>query len=298
MHHPLYILIPTHGRPDLLRRTLDSLAMCRIPKCLAQTIVIENGGQNGAEAVTADASTRLNISYRYTAKGNKSHALNVILPELNDGLVVFFDDDVRLHANVLEAYADAAQRIGEGHFFGGPFGVDYETEPPSWLKKYLTPCALGWEPTSGNRQLDDITTFLGFNWAAFTRDLKETGGFNEDLGPGLSASGQESDMQVRLRTAGVIPEYLPDAKVWHYVPAKRCSPEWLLERAARVERGMATLATTKPTRLQYLAKQIAFRVEPRWMRRRFTSRFGTNEESRFLAEYHIACRRARLEMMK
>lgn len=298
MHHPLHILIPTHGRTDLLQRTLDSLAACRIPSCLAGTIVIENGGQEGAEAVVAAAAPQLKASYRYTAKGNKSHALNLALQELEEGLVLFFDDDIRLHPNALEAYASAAAEIGGGHFFGGPFGVDYEAEPPDWLKRYLTPCALGWEPAAENWQPEETTTFYGCNWAAFTEDLKETGGFNEDLGPGLSASGQESDMQVRLRTAGVTPQYVPDAKVWHYVPAHRCSPEWLLDRAARFERGMAALTASKPTRLQCLAKQIAFRVEPRWIRRRFTSRFGANEESRFLAEYHIVCRRARLDVMK
>jgi GT2 family glycosyltransferase len=37
-------------------------------------------------------------------------------------------------------------------------------------------------------------------------------------------------MQRRLHSHDVPGIYVPDAKVWHYVPAARCSPEWALSR--------------------------------------------------------------------
>ena len=112
--------------------------------------------------------------------------------------------------------------------------IDYEAEPPQWLKAYLPGSACGWsyapEDCNGEPPL-----FLGANWAAFKTDLEVVGFFDESVGPGATskAVGQETEMQIKLREAGVRPVYVPDAKVWHYVPAERCSPEWTLKRAYR-----------------------------------------------------------------
>lgn len=40
----LTILIPTHGRPALLERTLESLVACRLPESYFETVIVENGG--------------------------------------------------------------------------------------------------------------------------------------------------------------------------------------------------------------------------------------------------------------
>ena len=52
-------------------------------------------------------------------------------------------------------------------------------------------------------------------------------------GAGANPTGQERELQLRLLQSGRKPVFVPDARVWHWVPAERCSPEWALERAAR-----------------------------------------------------------------
>jgi glycosyltransferase involved in cell wall biosynthesis len=47
---PLTVLIPTHGRPTLLKRTLDSLAQCELPDSYHELLVIEIGSGDGAKA--------------------------------------------------------------------------------------------------------------------------------------------------------------------------------------------------------------------------------------------------------
>ena len=51
--------------------------------------------------------------------------------------------------------------------------------------------------------------FLGANWAAFARDLKEVGGFDPWFGPGSAtgSTGQEQTMQRRLLGAGLHGRY-------------------------------------------------------------------------------------------
>jgi len=299
MNYPLHIAIPTHGRPDLLQRTLDSLAACEIPESLTQTLVIENGGQNGAEAVVASAATQLKAAYRFVPEGNKSHALNVGLAGIEDGLILFFDDDIRLDPIVLTAYAKAAAELGEGHYFGGPFEVDYETEPPLWLKNYLPPSATGWQAPTDDYTISLSTNFYGFNWAMFARDLIETGPFNLNRGPSCTATGQETDMQIRLRERGIVPRYVSSAKVWHYVPADRCSIQWAIDRVYRTTAGLEMANPRKrQSQLRYFLKSVSWQLGPKWILRRIRSHFATEEQARFRAAYKIAKRKAVLDMMR
>ena len=93
----LDVIIPTVGRTDLLRATLTSLAACRKPKIYYQTIVIANGPKAGAEEVVKDFHASLNVLYIYSPVKNKSHALNIGLSEIQDSLIFFMDDDVRIY---------------------------------------------------------------------------------------------------------------------------------------------------------------------------------------------------------
>lgn len=229
MAESVHVLIPTHERPELLERTLESLAQCTRPKEYDGAIVVENGSKAGAEAIVETYQDALQARYMYVSRGNKSHALNEALAEIENGLTIFFDDDVRVHRDILQAYARAAADVKGGMFFGGPTRVDYEGEPPEWLAEYLPASATGWP----EEDRPDEKTFLGFNWAAFASDLKACGGFNPTVGPGTLSTGQETEMQRQLLDWGAAPTYVPDALVWHYVPESRCTPSWVLDRGYR-----------------------------------------------------------------
>ena len=226
------VLIPTHGRPTLLKRTLESLQACTLPDSFYELVVIENGSHAGAEQVVAELPEALKARYMHRKRGNKSYALNEALETIEDGLVIFFDDDVRVGPNVLQTYAENARGVRKGVFFGGPADVDYEHPPPLWLKEYLPPSVTGWG-LGGKQEQNEFKHFLGFNWAAFVEDLRSLDGFSENFGPGTPQTGQETDMQQRLLGAGVEQQFVPGAIVWHYVPKERCTPRWALHRHYR-----------------------------------------------------------------
>ncbi len=230
----LAVIIPTHGRSKLLARTLESLARCELPEGYSRTIVVENGGRQGAEQTVRQAATRLAVDYLYHPVANKSAALNAVLEHAGEDLLVLTDDDVRFAPQFLVVYALAAGSETSGSFFGGPMGVDYEKEPPDWLKSYLPLSARGWEWEGPDRAVTQ-PLFLGCNFAAFAHDLRRCGGFDPFLGPGgpSRARGQDTAVQVNLLALGVKGRYLPEAHVWHYVPEERCTPRWLLRRKYR-----------------------------------------------------------------
>jgi glycosyltransferase involved in cell wall biosynthesis len=237
---PITVVIPTHGRAELLGRTLDSLVVCERPANYVSTIVIENGSRGGAEQTTSRFAESLNARYIHLEVGNKSAALNHVLNELRGHFLFLTDDDVRFDPQTLVAYARAAV-AGPGTYFGGPTEVDYECRPAEWLIAYLPTSARGFRWT-GTSDKVDRSGMMGFNWAAFADDLLRAGGFDINRGPGAASgsTGQEGEMQKRLLQHGVKGQYVPDALVWHYVPAERCDADWLIGRAHRhgVSRGI------------------------------------------------------------
>ncbi|MEA3377273.1 MAG: hypothetical protein U9R72_13870 [Chloroflexota bacterium] len=158
----------------------------------------------------------------------------------------------------------------------------------AWLREYLPPSAKGLRYKEEDVRGDRFCYFLGVNWAAFVADLQATGGFNPDFGPGspTASRGQETEMQKRLWESGVKQVYVPEAKVWHYVPQDRCSPRWALGRGFQhgVERGLKG----EPQVLDMLGL-------PKWMVRQWVEKaieaakrtVPGGREQRFAAYYEL-----------
>lgn len=230
----MIIIIPTCQRGELLERTLQCLVDADLPDTLKRVYVVENGKKEQAETKIERFRAMLPLEYRYTPVGSKSHALNLVLEECPGEFVVFFDDDVRIDPGCVRAYADAAAGKTGGEFYAGKCLVDYDVPPPEWLKEYLPYSAKGWSYGDKIRELAEPLA-LGFNWAAFSDDLKKAGNFNADIGPGrLISVGEETDLQKIMFSQGVKGVYLPAGLVWHHVPEERCSLAWTLERNRRM----------------------------------------------------------------
>jgi GT2 family glycosyltransferase len=281
----IFVVIATHARQPLLARTLATLAACRIPDGFGGTLVVENGGRGGTEGLLREAPAVLRARYLFEPAGNKCRALNAALSTIDDGLVVFLDDDVRVEPALLEAYAAAARRMGPGHFFGGPILPDYEDPPPEWLMPFLPASARPWQPDEAS--LGTKPFFLGFNWAAFVADLRRAGGFDERLGPGTFAGvGDESDLQRRLHAAGARALSVPAALVHHWVPRARCSPGWALDRAHRlgIRRGMQKAADATGPAIAGYPLSMVRSVIGSWLRARWPGRRQGGPAERFAAE--------------
>jgi hypothetical protein len=224
------------GRKELLRRTLASNAQAQCPPGYVKTIVVENGRERTVEGVVGEFHGSLAADYLFYPQANKSAALNALLATVTDDhtLLVFTDDDVRVAPSWLALYEQAAAQWGRGHFFGGPLSIDYPDGPPHpWTQPFLPASVMGWEWDGPEAVAEPV--FLGANWAAFAGDLRLAGGFDAARGPGApnGSTGEESAMQTRLLAHGMTGRYLPQARVWHYVPSERCSADWAIQRAHR-----------------------------------------------------------------
>lgn len=226
------VMVPTNRPWDFGSETSRLiLAAIRASGLDARLIVIENGvaGARPGRETFPDLGEILRIK-----NGNKSAALNAGINLLDrDALVVFFDDDVLVPEGIVQAYATAARRRGPGHYFGGPTTARFEVPPTKAVARLLPNSARGLSYGDAPRVGKDF--FLGFNWAAFSADIKAAGGFDLRFGPGSSvaATGQEATAQRRLRARGARSVYIPECRVVHLVPAERCSEAFVLARAAK-----------------------------------------------------------------
>lgn len=233
--HLLRVIIACTSGSTTLKNVLDSISECKLPQVYEKTLIVENGGPSLLEDLVLSYNERLNTEYLHISESGKNRALNTALRNIERGLIFFTDDDIYLGEHTLSAYATAAKRAGWGHFFGGPFDVTYEDEPPpEWLLPYLPPSAKGWAPDETDIA-DDFFGFVGFNWAGFAQDIHNAGRFKVDVGPGsrINSTGSETQLQLDLVQNGACAVYVPEATVTHRVPPNKCTPEWALHRSYR-----------------------------------------------------------------
>jgi len=232
----VYVVIAACGQPELLRRTLGSLAACDKPAGYRGTIVAENGPRTGLDRVVAEFPREHGFAYRYSEPPNKSLALNRVLPEAGESLAVFTDDDVLIPRQTLVAYARGAAGRTSGEFYGGPVNPDYEASPPpDWLLPLLPRSAAGWRMPVAEKAEIAQPEFIGPNFAAFAGDILRAGGFDTRLGPGshMPSPGEDTEIQARLLSRGVRGYYLPDAAMHHRVRAGACGMDFAIHRAER-----------------------------------------------------------------
>lgn len=277
------IVITTHRRNKLLKRTLMSVKAAKLPSNFEAIYVLENDTERTSDVI--EDFPELPLVYRFFPEANKSRALNWLLPELTGQHLIFLDDDVLippcLFTRYLEAFKKSEENVG---FWGGAVVPDFETLPPEWLLKKLPRSVTGWklgEQSIVVRQPD----FLGCNWAASTDALRAVNGFDESRGPGANtiSVGQEYSAQRRLLEHGYLGMYVPGPPVKHFVPRNRCSPEWALARAEKNGRGFGlSYASRLGTWIYWPALLRLW-----WAKVRFPNNADSKIEADFLRMYEV-----------
>lgn len=230
------ILIAVESHSARICHTLESLSECERPESKFSVVVVENGDKKCLEKEIVGFQEKLPVVYGFTTNRGKSAGLNYGIKNLcsTADFIIFTDDDIRFKKDWIRKYEVAFKKWGTGHYFGCAFKVEYEEPPDPLWKAKLPRSARGADDSlfaCGNKK-----TFFGCNWAATRKDLCAAGLFDGDYGPGsrTGATGQETNMQNRLRQNGIQEVFVPNNPVWHFVPKEKCSPEWVKERAKRI----------------------------------------------------------------
>lgn len=233
------VVIPTSGprSPVMLERTLLSLTNEILPSELVDIIVVENGDDMRVQDICHAYSSRLPIKYYFSPIPNLSNARNIGIKNSSSDVIIFFDDDLRFSGKTLQAYANAFRSSESNCFFGGPLDIDYEKTPSRVLIDFFPASVRGYLPgddcfviNSPSQQL-----FLGGNHAIPKSLIEKYNGYDLLGASGLNEGylGEETRLQEKMLKDGCVGLFVPEAKVWHYVPQESVTFSWLLKRYYR-----------------------------------------------------------------
>ena len=152
----------------------------------------------------------------------------------DDAVIAFVDDD----AVVADGWAAAlARRWDEAPAgiacVGGPIRPRFAVPPPAWFSDGIAHVLTLLDRGPGVRDLDpDAEAVYGANVSFRVGPLRRVGGFDPGLGhaAGRVHFGEEDEAQRALVRLGYGVRYVPDAAVWHVIPAERLTRRSFLRR--------------------------------------------------------------------
>lgn len=248
------ILIAFHYLSDTIEKTVESILAATIPDDTTVTLVlVENGKKQRYKQIfkSMGGSFPIGICYLYHPKTGKSKALNVAIKAFdNNDFILFTDDDIVVNSEWIVKYSRAVKKSSGNFIFGGASKCYFEKKPSPDIAHLLPISARG---TSDSFFKKDSRLFLGCNWGCYSDSIVRVGFFDEHLGPGTNATGQESDMQRRLMQIGFYKCIVPDNYVIHYVPEEKS--DWTFIKG-RIKKNMNSKKRSNQTLLQIAVKEI------------------------------------------
>lgn len=242
----LTILICTHNRVLLLKRTLASLNRAHRPSGYNIEILVvanacndETPGFLDKYMQAAPTHDWLPLHWTVEPRPGKSHALNRAIPLLSGDLVAFVDDDHRVDAHYLVAICNAAHTFPEATLFCGRIMPDWQGREPKWVhddgpyRIYPLPVPRFDQGEKPFHIVAGGSTPGGGNLIARREVFSRVGNFSTALGPyGHNLRGGEDiDFVLRALANGERLVYMPEIVQYHYVDRSRLRLPYLLQKS-------------------------------------------------------------------
>jgi GT2 family glycosyltransferase len=230
------IVICTYNRPAELGKTLHGLQKQTLASSLFEIIVVDNSENGSADDTVRSMMNRIpNLTYQRQASIGLSHARNLGISVAQGEWVVFLDDDAVPDSNWLSNLSESIELVPKPGVIGGTVIPQWAIEPPRWCTQDLYPALSlsNYEASEKIRVLDFPREYpVGANVAYPRQLLEELDGFNPKFGRrgNLLLSGEETELNFRIRSAGYPIWFCPGAIVHHYIPRSRLKKTFFRSR--------------------------------------------------------------------
>ena len=200
------IIIPAHGRPDLVIRCLESLGRDRQGDLEYDVCVVNDCGDLDGDALRESANPDYPLVWRsFQVPRGRSAARNEGVRATDGDLILFLDSDMEAAPGMIAAHIDSHRDRPRTVAVGNITWPDDGSFHRYIGSRGVTKLAPGdpvppWYFPTGNSSLE-------------RRDLPTGDPFDESL-PGWG--GEDLDLGMRLAAAGVSFTYCPDAASFHH----------------------------------------------------------------------------------
>ncbi len=228
------LIIATYNRAEALIEALRSVVTQTLPAEEWECVVVNNRSTDDTEARFATFIAQypaLQLRMVREERQGLSYARNCGILAARGHYIAIIDDDERINADFLKAYVSLFDQYPEAMSAGGKVIAAYEEVPrPRWMSRFTEePIANPMDFGNRVRLFPHGKIPAGGNMA-FRREIFDRYGlFNPALGRigDRLIGGEESDLFARLHQAGLSCYYQPSAIMWHLIPARKLTPEYL-----------------------------------------------------------------------
>lgn len=231
----LSIIICTYNRYELLANNVLNMRKLGYGSDRFEILIVDNSDiQDDCKDFQKFLLKSLPHSrYIYSRPPGLSLARNRGWQEAQGPLCAYLDDDAFPQEGWAEGIIFAFSKP-DVDFVGGRVDLEWEGTRPKWLPKEYDEAYSAFKPSLRSRYLQRSEYPVGANMAFRTNILKDSGGFNTNLGRvGLNLlSNEESELCERLVAKGCKGYYCADARAIHHVHRARQSWEWIRRRMA------------------------------------------------------------------
>ena len=216
------ILILNWNGKHLLKPCLDSVTSIDYPNY--SVMVIDNGSVDNSVKMVNKYFPEVDIielkdNYGFAGGYNRCFTQ---LKDNNSEFVLLLNNDTEVDSNILSSFIQAKDKYGDNHLYGGK--IFYKNNPEKiWYAggnvnlKYLKISHRGIRQTDSVEYSKPMQTDYITGCCLFTsmEIINQLNGFDELF----NMYGEDVDLCLRAKDAGLFCYYWPDAKLWHLVSA-------------------------------------------------------------------------------
>lgn len=236
----LSVVIASTGRSESLKNTLQSLSECDAPKCFWELFVIVNGNDQISLKVAETFSSSLPIRITFLKSFGKNKAINSVMGNVKNGLVLFTDDDIRFDGQWLRAWELYMRPAEDLIIRSGPSELDVDSLISQKLEALkLDESFLFSKTVDFTKRPISAELCWGGNLAIPATFFQRGFRFNEAIGPDGTSTyrmGSEVEFCLRLERDGFQCQFVSEPKVFHRVRPSQLAESSISERYFRAGR--------------------------------------------------------------
>ena len=226
----LDVAICTHNRSAALAEVLARLSTQLDPGAMSWSVlVVDNASTDKTAKIVEKYTEFVPLRYVYEAKLGLTHARRRAVAETQGAWIAFVDDDNLLEPGWIAAVSATILAWPKAGGVGGRVILQWDIPPVEAVKDFgfcFAEQDLGDSPR-------EVESLVGAGMV-LKREALVTSGWtaapmlDDRIGSSL-VSGGDTEMALRVRSAGYQLRYTPDAVMHHRMPASRASVKYLLQ---------------------------------------------------------------------